>query len=123
MISRNRLADQAAPLTWTDRLSLALLPSSFYYRRRIADEATWGEHELSVLDKIVRRGGTAIDVGANQGVFAYALSRIADRVEAFEPNRDCAAFARRMLGPRVRLQEVALFNARRKAVCGCSLSV
>jgi FkbM family methyltransferase len=108
MISRNHLADQAAPFTWTDRLRLTLLPSSFYYRRRIADEATWGEHELGVLDKVVRRGGTAIDVGANQGVFAYAFARIADRVEAFEPNPDCAAFARRMLGSRARLHEVAL---------------
>jgi FkbM family methyltransferase len=110
MISRNHLVDQAAPCTWADRLRLTFLPPSFYYRRRIADEATWGEHELGVLDRIVRRGGTAIDVGANQGVFAYAFGRIADRVEAFEPNPGCAAFARRMLGPRARLHEVALSN-------------
>jgi FkbM family methyltransferase len=108
MISRNHLADQAAPFTWTDRLRLTFLPASLYYRRRIADEATWGEHELGVLDRIVRRGGTAVDVGANQGVFAYAFSRFADRVEAFEPNPGCAAFARRMLASRARVHEVAL---------------
>jgi FkbM family methyltransferase len=96
------------PLTWNERMTMTLVPSSLYYRRRIADEATWGEHELLVLDKIVLRGGTAVDVGANQGVFAYAFSKIADRVEAFEPNPDCAAFARRMLGNRARLHAIAL---------------
>ena len=87
---------------------MTLLPASFYYRRRLADEATWGEHELYVLDRIVARDGTAIDVGANRGVFAYAFSGIVDRVEAFEPNPDCAAFAQRMLGARARVHALAL---------------
>jgi FkbM family methyltransferase len=95
-------------MTWTDWIATTLMPASLYYRGRIADEATWGEHELYVLDRIVARGGTAIDVGANRGVFAYAFSRIADRVEAFEPNPDCAAFARRMLGARARVHALAL---------------
>jgi FkbM family methyltransferase len=93
-----------------ERLTMALVPSGLYYRRRIADEAEWGEHELSVLAEIVTPGGTAIDVGANQGFFAYALSRIAERVEAFEPNPDYAAFAQRMLGARARVHSVALSN-------------
>jgi FkbM family methyltransferase len=101
--------------TWKERLMAALVPSSLYYRGRIADEATWGEHELYVLDEVVARGGTAIDVGANQGVFAYAFSRIADRVEAFEPNPDCAAFARRMLGARARVHALALSNTNGRA--------
>jgi FkbM family methyltransferase len=95
-------------MTWKDWIATALMPASLYYRGRIADEATWGEHELYVLERILARGGTAIDVGANQGVFAYAFSRIADRVEAFEPNPDCAAFARRMLGTRARVHTLAL---------------
>lgn len=93
-----------------ERLTTLLMPSSLYYRRRIADEATWGEHELNVLGEIVQPGGTAVDVGANQGFFAFAFSGIVDRVEAFEPNPDYAAFARRMLGARARVHEVALSN-------------
>jgi hypothetical protein len=61
-----------------ERLITLLMPSALYYGRRIADEAAWGEHELDVLGEIVQPGGTAIDVGANQGVFAFAFSRIAD---------------------------------------------
>jgi len=93
-----------------ERLTMMLVPPSLYYRRRLADEAAWGEHELDVLGEIMTPGGTAIDVGANQGFFAFAFSRIAARVEAFEPNPDYAAFAQRMLGGRARVHRGALSN-------------
>jgi FkbM family methyltransferase len=57
------------------------------------------------------RGGTAVDVGANQGFFAYALAAVADRVVAFEPNPDYAAFARWMLRGRAEAHEIALSDA------------
>jgi FkbM family methyltransferase len=97
-------------LPFRERLTMRLMPSGLYYRRRIADEAEWGEHELDVLSEIMAPGGTAVDVGANQGFFAYAFSRFAARVEAFEPNPDYAAFARAMLGSRARVHTVALSN-------------
>jgi len=85
-----------------------LTPPSAYYRGRIAAEARAGEPELAVLDKLMRRGGTAVDVGANQGFFAFALSEIADRVVAFEPNPDYALFARVMLRGRAAVHRLAL---------------
>ena len=98
-------------LSLKDRLTMAMLPSSYYYGQRIADEAAWGEHELYVLNQIISPGGTAVDVGANQGFFSFAFSEIADHVEAFEPNLEYADFARRMLGRRARVHNVALSNA------------
>ena len=97
------------PLSFRDRLAM-LMPSSLFYRRRIAEEARTGEPELHILANLVVRGGTAIDVGANQGFFAYALGEIADRVIAFEPNPDQALFARRMLRGRAIVCEIALSN-------------
>jgi hypothetical protein len=97
------------PLSFCDRLAM-LMPSSLFYRRRIAEEARTGEPELHILADLVVRGGTAIDVGANQGFFAYALGEIADRVIAFEPNPDQALFARRMLRGRAIVHEIALSN-------------
>src|ERR1043166_9562259 len=85
-----------------------LMPPSAYYRGRIAAEARAGEPELAVLDQLMRRGGTAVDVGANQGFFAYALSALADRVVAFEPNPDYALFARIMLRGRAEVHRLAL---------------
>ena len=88
-----------------------LMPPSWFYRRRIAQEARSGEPELCVLAKLLRRGGTAIDVGANHGVFAFALAQIAERVVAFEPNPDYAHFARHMLRNRAEVHEFALSDA------------
>jgi FkbM family methyltransferase len=85
-----------------------LMPPSVFYRRRIAHEIRSGEPELAMLASLVPRGGTAIDVGANQGLFAYALAGIADRVVAFEPNPDYAFFACWMLRGRAEMQAFAL---------------
>jgi FkbM family methyltransferase len=99
------------PLTWspTWRETLAmLLPPAWFYGRRIAQEAGAGEPELAALDRLIRRGGTAVDIGANQGVFAFALAAVADRVVAFEPNPDYARFARWMLRGRAEVHALAL---------------
>jgi FkbM family methyltransferase len=85
-----------------------LVPPSRFYRRRIAQEVSAGEPELALLATLVARGGTAIDVGANQGIFAYALSELGGRVVAFEPNPDYAFFARWMLRGRAEVVAMAL---------------
>jgi FkbM family methyltransferase len=94
-------------LLWRERLAM-LMPPSLFYRRRIAYEARTGEPELAVLADLLPHGGTAVDVGANQGFFAYALAELADRVVAFEPNPDYAFFARWMLRGRATVHELAL---------------
>ena len=58
------------------------------------------------------RGGTAVDISANQGVYLYALADIADLVVAFEPNPDYAFFARWMLRGRAEVHKVALSKLR-----------
>jgi len=95
------------PLAFREKLTM-LMPPSLFYRRRIAEETRSGEPELAVLAEMVPRGGTAIDVGANLGFFAYALSNIADWVVAFEPNPDYAFFARWMLRGRAEVHQLAL---------------
>src|SRR5947199_1707154 len=95
------------PLPFREWLTM-LMPPSRFYRRRIAEEARSGEPELAILAKLVPRGGTAVDIGANQGVYAFALAEIADRVVAFEPNPDYAFFARWMLRGRAEVHELAL---------------
>jgi FkbM family methyltransferase len=95
------------PLLLREKLTL-LLPPTMFYRRRIAEEARAGEPELAVLPTLMRPGGTAVDVGANQGLFSFALSAVAERVVAFEPNPDYAFFARVMLRGRATVHPVAL---------------
>src|SRR6201993_2714953 len=97
-------------LSLPERLTM-LMPPSVFYRQRIAQEARTGEPELAVLAELVPRGGIAVDVGANDGFFAYALADIADHVVAFEPNPDYAFYAHRMLSGRGEMREIALSDA------------
>ncbi|MEO0983582.1 MAG: FkbM family methyltransferase [Pseudomonadota bacterium] len=54
------------------------------YRKRWKSDRR-GETELRLLP-LLAKGGVAVDVGANKGVYTYFLSRLCDRVVAFEPN-------------------------------------
>jgi FkbM family methyltransferase len=86
------------------------IPAGFYYSQKIAKVTKNGEPELRILRDLVPAGCTAIDIGANRGYYSYALSKIAGRVEAFEPHPELARFARRKLGPGIPVHEVALSN-------------
>jgi FkbM family methyltransferase len=77
---------------------LAARDSAAWYARRVAEEIEDGEPELGLLPILVRPGSLALDVGANLGIYAFALAQRAGRVEAFEPNPAVAAIAGRMLG-------------------------
>src|SRR5262249_49335929 len=105
--SARRTGSARMALPWREKLTMLIAPSVFY-RRRIAYEMRTGEPELALLGKLVARGSTAVDVGANQGFFAYALAEFAGRVVAFEPNPDYARFARWMLRGRAEVHELAL---------------
>ena len=73
------------------------------------------ERELPIAIAAVGPGTRAIDVGANAGLYTYALSRTGASVEAFEPQAawvrvlDAFASAR----PNVRVHQVALGDSRR----------
>lgn len=86
-----------------------LLPSWFYYRRKIGSELRRGEPEFGLLAELVPdRSGTAVDVGCNRGLYSYVLSGLCRRVLAFEPNPDLAGFARAKLPRNVELHQLAL---------------
>ena len=56
------------------------LPLRYHYRR-------WRgtlDQEAALLKEMVNPGGTALDVGANVGVYTYLLWRLCARVEAFD---------------------------------------
>jgi FkbM family methyltransferase len=91
------------------RAALGLLPAAWqiplrYYYRRAFDL----DRELSLVPGLVRPGSRAIDVGANLGVYTYALWKLGAEVEAFEPLSSMAAGLRAFARPRIRVHEVAL---------------
>jgi FkbM family methyltransferase len=66
------------------------------------------EPEYWLIPLFCRPDKIAVDVGANMGIFAFAMQRYSRQVIAFEPNTDLWPFLRRFLGNRVRLEDAAL---------------
>lgn len=104
-----RAAASLKTLFIEDRLKL-LVPNWLYFPYKIQKESHRAEPELALLRDLVRPGCTAIDVGANRGFYSYALSAIAGRVEAFEPNPALVGFTRAKARRKTRVHAVALSN-------------
>ncbi len=78
------------PLRALFRLLFWLSPQRMHIPLRYQLTALEGglEPELLYLDRMAPKGGTALDIGANIGIFSYRLSGIAQRVVSFEINDD-----------------------------------
>ncbi|MFB8791484.1 MAG: FkbM family methyltransferase [Potamolinea sp.] len=61
------------------------LPIKYHYRKLRGRL----DREISYLHKLIGNGKRAIDIGANEGIYSYALSQICEIVEAFEPQPWC----------------------------------
>src|SRR5215471_2188014 len=79
---------------------------SVWVRWHASHSASFAERELSLLKHIVPRGGIAVDIGANRGVYAEELARIADVVHAFEPSHEMACILRGTAQSNVVVHEV-----------------
>src|SRR5689334_16067439 len=70
-----------------------------------------GEWELRELQNLTPERGLAIDVGANVGLYSYALKRIGHHVVSFEPDQTYQKRLRALLGSDARIEPVALSSA------------
>lgn len=93
--------------TWIPRQLVSAIPDDIFvklidvvYRRF--------ENELRVIDEIVPRGGTAIDVGVWYGPWSRALAARAHTVASFEPNPAVHATLEKTLPANVTLYKVAI---------------
>jgi FkbM family methyltransferase len=80
------------------------VPLSYWHRfitRRL-------EKELRIVTQLFGTGHRSVDVGANNGVYTYALARLCSQVEAFEPLPGCAGKLRAFQARNVQVHEVAL---------------
>jgi FkbM family methyltransferase len=50
------------------------------------------EPEMALLQCLVPNRGMALDIGANHGVYGYALSRLSPEVHCFEPLAECCRY-------------------------------
>ena len=91
-----------------ERLKHALFPPRLYIEY-LYRKALWrGEAELRLLPKLADPKRVSLDVGANKGVYSYALLGCSAAVHAFEPNPKLFAILSRWAQGRARLHPFAL---------------
>lgn len=66
------------------------------------------EPEIALLADLVPPQGIALDVGANRGIYAYALARIAKEVHCFEPLAECCSYIAAYRSPKIKVHNCAL---------------
>jgi len=74
------------PETLEETAKRLLVPGVLYIRYLYAKERRRGEREIRLIPQLADPRRTALDIGANKGVYSYALLRHCRRVHAFEPN-------------------------------------
>ncbi len=87
------------------------LPGTYYKYRAlgIIDE------EILMLPKLITKGGVAVDIGANVGLYSYALSKLCDAVEAFEPVPDSRHILQAYNARNINVHDAALSSAEGEA--------
>jgi FkbM family methyltransferase len=73
------------------------------------------EPELRHLRRLAEPGGCAVDVGANVGLYAYAMARSHEELHAFEPKPAVTSALQAWRNPRVHVHPVALASERATA--------
>jgi FkbM family methyltransferase len=74
------------------------------------------EAELVHLVKIVSRGGVAIDVGANIGLYSLSLARYCKKVYAFEINPETSQMLKDCKNPKIEVINSGLSNHESNAI-------
>ena len=74
------------PLNFEEKLKKYLLPPQVYIKRLHAKELRRGEKEIGLVPFLCHPEKTSLDIGANKGVYAYAMLPYSRDVHAFEPN-------------------------------------
>lgn len=96
--------------------AVAAFAPSLWVRWRLMNRPQSAERELLRLKNLVAPTDTAVDVGANLGLYTRTLAGLAARVHAFEPSPDMAAMLRRTSARNVTVHEVALSDGEGRAV-------
>ena len=96
--------------------AVKLIPPYLRVGKRAIHSWMRGEPELHLVPALCSRSEWSIDIGANNGVYAWHIARHSAGVIAFEPQPSHAGFLVQAFGPRVRVEQVALSDSTGEAV-------
>lgn len=97
LAQRFQAVENIAPRAWR-------LPLRYHGQRLVGGL----EPEMDLLEQLVPKDCTALDVGANHGIYTYALSRFVRSVHCFEPLAECCRYIRDHPATNVTVHNVAL---------------
>ncbi len=100
-----------AVITAAKRVAKAFVPRSWRQAMHMRKAMVGAELELPLVPSLCERDGTAVDIGANKGLYTWQMARASRLVYAFEPFPALADRLRADFGPAVKVEAVALSDA------------
>ena len=98
------------PLTLEEKLKHSIVPPGMFIKRIAKREWNKGEKEIRLLEFLVDRNKTSLDIGACWGVYTYYLAKLCPKVITFEPNPKTYKILKRNVASNVELLPYALSN-------------
>lgn len=97
----------------TLQFSERMLPARWRLPTRYGVQRLVGglEPEMAILGELLGPEDIAIDIGANKGIYAYALANIARHVHCFEPLTECCDYIRAFRCNHITVHNCALSDA------------
>ena len=80
------------------------LPFRYYAQKTLSAL----EPEIAALGELTSKDRVSIDIGANKGIYTYALLKTSSSVHSFEPLRECCNFIENFHSPSVTVHNCAL---------------
>ncbi len=99
----------------TARLIKGIFPK-LWMERELHFRPNHFEDELWLVPVFCNKHKTAIDVGANMGLYSYLMAKYSKQVIAFEPNTELWPVLRRLMGRNFRLEAAALSDRSAKVI-------
>lgn len=99
----------AAPLNFEEKLKKYLIPPQLYMHLRYKKEMR-NVPEIRLLPFLCHPDKASIDVGANKGVYSYAMLKNSGEVHSFEPHPKMYKMMVGFVGDRVKHYQMALSN-------------
>jgi len=90
------------------KMLIHMLPAKIQYRVNAWKMWVVGEQESRILPRLMPKGSTAIDIGANRGAYTYWLSKLCGTVISMEPIPYLAQYLNYVTPKNVSIIEVAL---------------
>lgn len=116
-IDRGMTATWSPPEEFEETAKRLFVPPAMYIRYRYAKELRKGEREIRLVPFLANPKRVALDIGANKGVYTYALLQAGCReVHAFEPNPKLFGVLSRWAKGKAHLHPEALSDTTGEAV-------